>query len=126
MREAMKRLLRLTPLMAFQALADHELRAVVEQCFTAAAEGLSSGGSTGTGRHRQTVGQDASVGRRELPPVSPGVTVIERMTIADENAVGSTAAEEVNPDFDIAASKRHPLPGASGASPTRVCASSYP
>lgn len=100
MREAMKRLLRLTPLMAFQALADHELRAVVEQCFTAAAEAL-----TGAGRHRQSVGQDASVGPRELPPVSPGVTVIERMTITDEDSVGSTAVEEVNPDFDTAASK---------------------
>ena len=105
MREAMKRLLRLTPLMAFQALADHELRAVVEQCFTAAAEGLSGRGSTGAGRHRQTVEQDASRGPRELPPVSPGVTVIERMTITDENSVGSTVTEEVIPDFDIAASK---------------------
>lgn len=105
MREAMKRLLRLTPLMAFQALAEHELRAVVEQCFTAAAEGLSSGGSTGAGRHRQTVGHDVSPGPRELPPVSPGITVIERVTITDEDSVGSTAAQEVNPDFDIAASK---------------------
>jgi len=105
MREAMKRLLRLTPLMAFQALADHELRAVVEQCFTAAAEGLSGRGSTGAGRHRQTVEQDASRGPRELPSVSPGVTVIERMTITDEDSVGSTATVEVNPDFDIAASK---------------------
>ncbi|MFL0274641.1 hypothetical protein [Mycobacterium sp. SMC-19] len=105
MREAMKRLLRLTPLMAFQALADHELRAVVEQCFTAAAEGLAGGGSTGTGRHRQKVGQDASLGPRELPPVSPGVTVVERMTITDEDSFGSTAVEAVNPDFDIAASK---------------------
>lgn len=105
MREGMKRLLRLTPLMAFQALADHELRAVVEQCFTSAAEGLAGGGSTGTGRHRQAVDQDASWGPRELPPVSPGVTVVERMTITDEDSVGSRAVEAVNPDFDIAASK---------------------
>ncbi len=105
MREAMKRLLRLTPLIAFQALADHELRAVVEQCFTAAAEGLSGGGSTGVGRHRQTLGQGASEGSRELPPVSPGVTVVECMTITDQDSVGSTAVEEANLDFDIAASK---------------------
>jgi len=56
MREAMKRLLRLTPLVAFAALADDELRTVVEHCFTAAAEGLSGGGVTGRGRHRQTEG----------------------------------------------------------------------
>lgn len=103
MREAMKRLLRLTPLIALQALADHELREVVEQCFTAAAEGLAGGESSGAGRHRQTVSHDASLGPRELPPVNPGVIVVERMTIADEDSA-SAAAEEVNPDFEFAAS----------------------
>ncbi|OFB37073.1 hypothetical protein BA059_20855 [Mycolicibacterium sp. (ex Dasyatis americana)] len=103
MREAMKRLLRLTPLIAFPALADYEVRAVVEHCFTAAAEGLAGVESSGAGRHRQTVGHDDSLGPRELPPVDPGVTVIERMTFTDEDSA-SGVAKEVNPDFDIAAS----------------------
>lgn len=104
MREAMKRLLRLTPLVAFPALTDYDLRAVVEQCFTAAAEGLSGGESSGAGRHRQTLGHEASPGTRGLPPVDPGVTVIQRMTITDEDSAGAPA-DEVNPDFDIAAGK---------------------
>lgn len=104
MREAMKRLLRLTPLVAFQALADHEMRAVVEHCFTAAAEGISGEESRGAGRHRQMVGDGASQSPRELTPASPGVTVIERMTITDQDSTG-TATEEVNPDFDIAANE---------------------
>lgn len=105
MREAMKRLLRLTPLVAFQALHDDEMRTVVENCFTAAAEGLAGGESGSAGRHRQTTVYDASPSARELPPVSPGVTVIERMTIADETTVSPASAEEVNPDFDVATSK---------------------
>lgn len=104
MREAMKRLLRLTPLVAFQALAEHQVRAVVEHCFTAAAEGLTSGVPSGAGRHRQSAAHYASEGSHELPPVSPGVTVIERMTITDGDSAG-TATEEANPDFDVAASK---------------------
>jgi len=105
MREAMKRLLRLTPLVAFPALNDDQLRKVVESCFTAAAEGLAGGESRSAGRHRQTIGYDASPSTRELPPVSPGVTVIERMTITDEATVSLASAEEVNPDFEFATSK---------------------
>lgn len=105
MREAMKRLLRLTPLVAFQALADREMCAVVEHCFTAAAEGLAGGESSVAGRHRQTAGHGGtSPGPRAVPPVNSGVTVVERMTITDEDSAGA-AEEEVNPDFDIAASK---------------------
>ena len=55
MREAMKRLLRLTPLVDFQALNEDQVRAVVDSCFTAAAEGLSGAESRGSGRHRQTI-----------------------------------------------------------------------
>jgi hypothetical protein len=105
MREAMKRLLRLTPLVAFQALNDDQLRKVVESCFTAAAEGLAGGESRSAGRHRQMIGYEASPSTRELPPVSPGVTVIERMTITDEATVSLASAEEVNPDFEFATSK---------------------
>lgn len=105
MREAMKRLLRLTPLVAFQALNDDQMRTVVESCFTAAADGLVGGESGSAGRHRQTIGYNASVSTHELPPVSPGVSVIERMTVTDEATVSSASAEEVNPDFDVATSK---------------------
>lgn len=105
MREAMKRLLRLTPLVAFQALNDDQMRTVVESCFTAAAEGLAGGESGSAGRHRQTIGYNASASTHELPPVSPGVTVIERMTFTDEATVSLASAEEVNPDFDVATSK---------------------
>jgi hypothetical protein len=105
MREAMKRLLRLTPLVAFQALNDDQMRKVVESCFTAAAEGLAGGESRSAGRHRQMIGYEASPSTRELPPVSPGVTVIERMTITDEATVSLASAEEVNPDFEFATSK---------------------
>lgn len=104
MREAMKRLLRLTPLVAVQALNDDQVRAVVENCFTAAAEGLAGGESGGPGRHRQVIAHDASPSTPEVPTVSPGVTVIERLTITDE-AIASSGAAEVTPDFDTARSK---------------------
>lgn len=102
MREAMKRLLRLTPLVAFQALSAEQMRAVVEDCFTAAAEALSGGKSSSAGRHRQTIGYNVSPSAIELPTVSPGVTVIARMTITDEKTV-SPATPELNPDFKKAA-----------------------
>ena len=105
MREAMKRLLRLTPLVDFQALNEDQVRAVVDSCFTAAAEGLSGAESRGSGRHRQTIDPWAVQDIRELPPVSSGVTVIERLTISDKAAVNTATPEGVNPDFDIAASK---------------------
>lgn len=105
MREAMKRLLRLTPLVAFQALNGDQMRTLVENCFTAAAEGLAGGESSSAGRHRQTIGYGASPDSHELPSVSPGVTVIERLTISDEATMSPATAEEVNPDFDIATSK---------------------
>lgn len=105
MREAMKRLLRLTPLVAFQALNDDQMRTVVENCFTAAAEGVAGGESSSAGRHRQTIGYDVSPNARELPPVSSGVTVIERMTITDEATGSPASADELNPDFDVATSK---------------------
>lgn len=105
MREAMKRLLRLTPLVAFQALNDDQMRVVVENCFTAAAAGLAGGESSSAGRHRQTIGYDVSAGSHVLPTVSPGVMVIERLTISDEATVSPAMEEGVNPDFDFAASK---------------------
>ena len=77
---------------------------MVKQCFDAAAEALAGGESARTGRHWQVVGHDASPGPRELPSVSPGVTVIDRMTITDEDSDGA-ATEEVNPDFSVASSK---------------------
>ena len=105
MREAMKRLLRLTPLVAFQALTDDQMRTVVESCFTAAAEGLAGGESGSAGRHRRTLGHNASASTHDVPPVSPGVLVIERMTFTDEATVSVASAEDVNPDFDVASSK---------------------
>lgn len=104
MREAMKRLLRLTPLVAFQALTDDQMRAVVEHCFTAAAEGLAGDQSSGAGRHRQLVAHEASQTHPEIPSVSPGVTVIDRMTIMADDSAG-TALDTVSPNFDAAASK---------------------
>jgi hypothetical protein len=105
MRDAMKRLLRLTPLVALQALNDDQIRTAVENCFTAAADGLAGGKSGSAGRHRQTIRDDAAPSIRGLPPVSPGVTAIERMTITDEATANPASAEEVNPDFDVATSK---------------------
>lgn len=104
MREAMKRLLRLTPLVAFQCLTDDQMRTVVEHCFTAAAEGLVGEQSSGAGRHRQLVAHEDSPERHALPSVSPGVTVIDRMTITGDDSA-SIPQHEVNSDFDAAASK---------------------
>lgn len=104
MREAMKRLLRLTPLVSFQALTDDEVREAVELCFTAAAEGLAGGQASGAGRHRQRTAHEASQRQRALPSVSPGVTVVDRITITDRDSA-TTAQHGMNPDFASAASK---------------------
>jgi hypothetical protein len=99
MREAMKRLLRLTPLVAFAGLPDEELRASVEQCFTAAAEGISGGEPERVGRHRLPVGEEIHTPHRPLPVVSPGVTAIDRIVIPDAYKTDSTT-QTVSPEFD--------------------------
>jgi hypothetical protein len=99
MREAMKRLLRLTPLVAFAALRDGEVQQIVEQCFNAAAAGLAGESEDPGGRHRVSRDPDDAIGPM-LPPVSPGVTAIERMTMAEYEPIAGQLNGTVTPDFE--------------------------
>ncbi|MFN8228935.1 MAG: hypothetical protein U0R18_19690 [Mycobacterium sp.] len=102
MRDAMKRLLRLTPVVAFPGLSDEDLRTIVEQCFTAAAEGVSGGEPERAGRHRLPAQIETGEDRWDIPHVSPGVTAIDRITIPETaGSVGSAPA--ASPEFDSVA-----------------------
>ena len=80
MREAMKRLLRLTPFVAFAALDETAVQLVVEDIFNAAAAGLA-GNTARSGRHRLV--SDASTSLTDdVPEASPSVVSISRMTIS--------------------------------------------
>ncbi|MCV7412710.1 hypothetical protein AWC05_00490 [Mycobacterium florentinum] len=100
MRDAMKRLLRLTPFISFAALRDNEVREVVEDCFDAAALALSrESGDTG-GRHRSLSKVEARGAHRDVPPVSPGVVAIERMTMTEDEPAKNPSSTGVTPDFE--------------------------
>ncbi|TDH42884.1 hypothetical protein E2F47_27910 [Mycobacterium eburneum] len=76
----MKRLLRLTPLVAFAALNDGELRSVVEDSFNSAAAGISGQDRASVGRHHAgtAVADDMPV-----TAISPGIIPIQRLTLMD-------------------------------------------
>lgn len=71
MREATKRLLRLTPFVSFRALDDEHMRLVVSDAFDAAAAGLA--GAKATMPHRSS---------DSIPRAAPEVQKLERMGIA--------------------------------------------
>jgi hypothetical protein len=100
MREAMKRLLRLTPLVAFAALRNDEVQQVVEHCFNAAAAGLAGEPADPGGRHRVSQGPDGADRQPVLPPVSAGVTAIERMTMTEDEPTQGRLNGAVTPDFE--------------------------
>lgn len=81
MREAMKRLLRLTPFVAFAALTEPHIEAVVEEIFNAAAAGLAGDTTAKIGRHQHASAYLVPV---EVPEPSSGVVSISRMTISSK------------------------------------------
>lgn len=105
MREAMKRLLRLTPMMSFAALDDKELQVTVEEIFNAAAAGLSDQPADAAGRHRARDDLQQLAPPTSMEP-SVGVTRIPRVTIADVAFPPRLPTDILkDQDFDGAASK---------------------
>jgi hypothetical protein len=103
MREAMKRLLRLTPFVAFAALAEPHIQAVVEEIFNAAAAGLAGDTTAKIGRHQLASADFAPV---EVPESSSDVVSISRMTISSERPDVAWAPEadpHLADDFDTVA-----------------------
>lgn len=103
MREAMKRLLRLTPLISIAALDERDLQSVVEEIFDAAAVGLSGQAPSSAGRHRAE--EDPSRTKTyPPPPTSAGVVAIPRLTIVDVAFPPAAPADTIKePDFEGAA-----------------------
>lgn len=105
MREAMKRLLRLTPMVSFAALDDNELQSVIEEIFNSAAAGLSHHSTDTTGRHHAVNEARQPTARTPLEP-SAGVLRIPRVTIADVAFPPRPADNAIeDQDFDSAAAK---------------------
>ncbi|ORB66671.1 DUF6339 family protein [Mycolicibacterium tusciae] len=105
MREAMKRLLRLTPMVSFAALDDNELNSTIEEIFNAAAAGLSDQPAETAGRHRA---QDDALRTTPLVALEPseGVVRIPRVTIGDIAFPPRPATDAVvDQDFEGAAAK---------------------
>ncbi|WP_163796895.1 DUF6339 family protein [Mycolicibacterium sediminis] len=103
MREAMKRLLRLTPFLAFPALTDDALQQIVENSFNAAAAGLAGDAIPEGGRHRLPP-QPAASGTAVAPPASPNVVTIQQMTISESTEQASSAVDpNTSDDFDTVA-----------------------
>jgi len=100
MRDAMKRLLRLTPFVAFGALRDHEVHELVEDCFNSAAAALSGAPADAGGRHRSPTDPESSYATSALPSVSPDVVAIPRMAMSDDAPPGSPPTGMVTPDFE--------------------------
>ncbi|MEZ0350692.1 hypothetical protein [Mycobacterium sp. pR1184] len=100
MRDAMKRLLRLTPFISFAALRDNELHEVVEGCFDAAAAAISRESGDPGGRHRSLSEAETSGKHHDVPMVSPGVVAIERMTMSEDEAANISSSSTVTPDFE--------------------------
>jgi hypothetical protein len=88
MREAMKRLLRLTPFISFAAIGEERLQFVIEDTFDAAAAGIAGQHATIPGRHRSL---DEHRVIPPAPPPSTGVIAIERLSIeyADDGSEAS-------------------------------------
>lgn len=86
----MKRLLRLTPLVAFTSLDDLEVRATVAETFDAAIAGLE--------------GRPVTLPRRaQLAPPLPSAEVVHEETPALSSRLGVSGASERGPDFDLVA-----------------------
>jgi hypothetical protein len=100
MRDAMKRLLRLTPFIAFAALRDDEVHDVVEHCFNSAAAALSGESGDAGGRHRSPTEAKFGTASSALPRVSQGVVAIERMTMSEDEPVPGSSKSTVTPDFE--------------------------
>lgn len=103
MREAMKRLLRLTPFVSFAALAEPQIQAVVEEIFNAAAAGLAGDTAAKSGRHQLATADLIPV---EVPESSPDVVAVTRMTISSERpdvAWAPAADPHIADDFDTVA-----------------------
>jgi hypothetical protein len=102
MREAMKRLLRLTPLISFSALDDRDLHSTVGGIFDAAAVGLSGQALSSAGRHHAV--DHAPRVPYAAREASAGVVPIARLTIIDVAFPPSTAADMgKEADFESAA-----------------------
>lgn len=101
MREAMKRLLRLTPFVTFAALDDGAVQLLVEDVFDAAAAGLAGGTLAAGGRHQIAPIDSKSF---EMPATSAHVVSIPRMTISERNDVAFSPSDpQVADDFDTVA-----------------------
>jgi hypothetical protein len=101
MREAMKRLLRLTPFVTFAALDEEAVQLLVENVFTAAAAGIASGNAAIGGRHQIA---RTNSGVMIIPPTSPGVETISRMTISDRSDLAWAPPDsQVMDDFETVA-----------------------
>ena len=88
MREAMKRLLRLTPTVAFSALDDAEIRTVVHETFEAAVEGMNG----------RSVSSLAALSHQEAPEPSLEVVVVERPVLPAKR--DGTQEQREEHDFD--------------------------
>ena len=114
MREAMKRLLRLTPLISFAALDEHALQSVVEEVFDAAAVGLSGQAPSSAGRHRAEEDPSRTT-TYPPPPTSAGVVPISRLTIVDVAFPPAAPADTIKePDFEGAAAAALQIARSSG------------
>lgn len=92
MREAMKRLLRLTPFLAFSAVSDAELEALVSDTFDAALAAMN-------GRPHVAAARSLAVS----PAPSPTVVQLPRVTgSATSASAGSGAAAETQPTNELA------------------------
>lgn len=100
MRDAMKRLLRLTPFIAFAALGDREVHDVVEHCFNTAAVAISAESGDAGGRHRSPTAAELEAVSSIVPAVSPGVVAIERMTMSEGQPGTRPFESAVTPDFE--------------------------
>ena len=81
MREAMKRLLRLTPFVSFAAFDEPHIQVLMEEIFNAAAAGLAGDATAKIGRHQLASADPAPI---KVPESSPDVVSISRMTISSE------------------------------------------
>lgn len=103
MREAMKRLLRLTPFVSFAALDEVNVQVVIEEIFNAAAAGLAGDTFAKIGRHQLATADSTPA---EVPESSPDVVAITRMTISSERpdvAWAPAAGPHAADDFDTVA-----------------------
>lgn len=103
MREAMKRLLRLTPFITFAALSNEEVQNIIADVFDAAAEGIAGGEIAEAGRHRRESTVDTFV--TSVPDTSPNVVKIPKLTVgnAPDVAWPPSTAPQLADDFETVA-----------------------